>query len=56
MVRQRHVTRHWHVAPADQPRIRDGVMGGRHGRVVTMLGISPRLSGVTPQDTAKTPS
>jgi hypothetical protein len=24
---QRHLARHWHVAPADQPRIRDGVVG-----------------------------
>ena len=29
MVGQRHVARHRHVAPADQPRIRDGVVGGR---------------------------
>ena len=28
MVGQRHFTRHQHVAPADQPRIRDGMMGG----------------------------
>jgi hypothetical protein len=27
MVGQRHVTRHRHVAPADQPRIRDGMVG-----------------------------
>jgi hypothetical protein len=27
MVGQRHVARHWHVAPADQPRIREGVVG-----------------------------
>jgi hypothetical protein len=27
MVRQRHLTWHRHVAPADQPRIRDGVVG-----------------------------
>jgi hypothetical protein len=27
IVGQRHVTRHRHVAPADQPRIRDGVVG-----------------------------
>jgi hypothetical protein len=25
---QRHFTRHRHMAPTDQPRIRDGVMGG----------------------------
>ena len=28
MVGQRHVARHRHVAPADQPRIRDRMMGG----------------------------
>jgi hypothetical protein len=28
VVRQRHVPRHRHVAPANQPNIRDGVMGG----------------------------
>jgi hypothetical protein len=27
IVGQRHFTRHRHVAPADQPRIRDGVVG-----------------------------
>jgi hypothetical protein len=27
IVGQRHVTRHWHVPPADQPRIREGMMG-----------------------------
>jgi hypothetical protein len=27
MVGQRHIIRHRHVAPADQPRIRDGVVG-----------------------------
>jgi hypothetical protein len=27
MVGQRHFTRHRHVAPADQPRIRDGLVG-----------------------------
>jgi len=34
MVGQRHVARHRHVAPADQPYIRNGVMGGatRAGR------------------------
>jgi hypothetical protein len=35
MVGQRHVTQHRHVAPADQSCIRDGVMGTRHGRVMT---------------------
>ena len=28
VVGQRHVARHRHVAPADQPRIRDGMVGG----------------------------
>jgi hypothetical protein len=34
IVGQRHFARHRHVAPADQPRIRDGVVGGatRAGR------------------------
>jgi hypothetical protein len=27
MVRQRHVTRHRHVAPTDQPHIREGLVG-----------------------------
>jgi hypothetical protein len=31
VVRQRHVARHRHVAPADQPRIRDSVMAGAKG-------------------------
>jgi hypothetical protein len=35
MVGQRPLPRHWHVAHTDQPRIRDGVVGARHGRVVT---------------------
>ena len=29
IVGQRHVARHWHVAPADLPRLRDGMMGSR---------------------------
>ena len=29
VVGQRHVARQRHVAPTDQPDIRDGVMGGR---------------------------
>jgi hypothetical protein len=29
IVAQRYVARHRHGAPADQPHIRDGVMGGR---------------------------
>jgi hypothetical protein len=41
MVRQRHVTRQRHVAPGDPPRIRDGVLGARHGRVVTKVVRSP---------------
>jgi hypothetical protein len=31
MVRQRHVTRHRHVAPADQSRIREGLVGRAKG-------------------------
>jgi hypothetical protein len=38
---QRHLARHRHVAPADQPHIGDGVMGARHGRVVTSVVRSP---------------
>jgi hypothetical protein len=41
MVGQRHLTRHRHVAPADQPRIREGVGGARHGRVVTRTVLTP---------------
>jgi hypothetical protein len=41
MVRHRHFARPWHVAPADQPHIRDGVMGTRHGRAVTHAVRSP---------------
>jgi hypothetical protein len=41
VVGQRHVARHRHGAPADQPDIRDGVMGARHGRVVTKAVRSP---------------
>jgi hypothetical protein len=41
VVGQRHFTRHRHVAPADQPRVRDGVGGARHGRVVTDAVRSP---------------
>src|ERR1700757_1617644 len=41
MVGQRHVTRHRHAAPADQPRIRDGVVGARKGRVVPNAGGFP---------------
>jgi hypothetical protein len=31
VARQRHLARHRHVAPADQPDIRDGEMGGPKG-------------------------
>jgi hypothetical protein len=46
MVRQRHLARHWHVAHTDQPRIRDGVVGARHGRVVTNA-VSARVRTMT---------
>jgi hypothetical protein len=35
MVGQRHVARHRHMAPADQPRIRDGIVGRAKQGVVT---------------------
>jgi hypothetical protein len=35
VVGQRHLARHRHVAPTDQPHIRARVVGGRNGRVVT---------------------
>jgi hypothetical protein len=41
VVRQRHLARHRHVAPTDQPDIGDGVMGARNGRVVTRAVRSP---------------
>ena len=44
MVGQRHFTRHRHVAPADQPRIRDGMVRRATVRVVTnavRLPLSP---------------
>jgi hypothetical protein len=41
MVRQRHLARHGHVPPTDQSRIRDGLVGARHGRVVTTAVRSP---------------
>jgi hypothetical protein len=41
MVGERHLPRHRHVAPADHPRIRNGVVGARHGRVVTMAVRAP---------------
>jgi len=37
LVRPRHLARHRHVPPADQPRIRDGVMRG-----ATRAGGDPR--------------
>jgi hypothetical protein len=41
LVRQRHLARHLYMAPADQPDIRDGVMGVRHGRGGTKAMRSP---------------
>jgi hypothetical protein len=41
IVGQRHFARHRHVAPADQPRIREGVVGRAKGRVVTHAVWSP---------------
>ena len=41
VVGQRHFARHRHVAPADQARIRDGVVGRGTGRVVTHAVRSP---------------
>jgi hypothetical protein len=36
VVGQRDLARHRHVTPSDQPRIRDGLVGGeRNGRVMT---------------------
>jgi hypothetical protein len=35
VVRQRPLARQRHLAAADQPRIREGLVGARHGRVVT---------------------
>jgi hypothetical protein len=36
MVRQRHLARHRHLAPTDQPHIRNGLMqGARRGRMMT---------------------
>jgi hypothetical protein len=40
LVGQRHLARHRYVAPADQPDIRDGVMGG-----ATRAGRDPRRAG-----------
>jgi hypothetical protein len=47
MARPRHIARPRHVAPADQPDIRDGVMGARHGRVVT-TAVRPPVQAATP--------
>jgi hypothetical protein len=41
IVGQRHLARHRHVAPANQPRIREGVVGVRHGRGGTKTMRSP---------------
>jgi hypothetical protein len=42
IVRQRHLPRQRHVPPpADQSCIREGVVGARHGRVVTSAVRSP---------------
>jgi hypothetical protein len=41
VVGQRHLARQRHVASADQPHLGDGVMGARHGRVVTKAVRSP---------------
>jgi hypothetical protein len=35
VVRQRHLPQHQHVATADQPDIRNSMVGARHGRVVS---------------------
>jgi hypothetical protein len=40
-VLQRHLARQRHLAPADQPAIREGLIGARHGRVVTKVVRSP---------------
>src|SRR5262245_27793081 len=41
VVGQRHLARQRHLAAADEPHIRDGVVGARHGRVVTHAVRSP---------------
>jgi hypothetical protein len=41
VVGQPHFTRPRHAAPADQPYVRDGVVGARNGRVVTNAARSP---------------
>lgn len=56
VVREGPLTRPQHVAPSIKPTSEIVWFGARHTRVVTLVGISVRPSGVTPQDTAKTPS
>jgi hypothetical protein len=41
IVGQRDLARHRHLALTDQPHIRDGVVGARHGSVVMKAGRSP---------------
>jgi hypothetical protein len=41
VVREAPLTRPWHVAAADQPHVRDSVVGVRHGRAVTSAVRSP---------------
>ena len=41
MMGQRHLTRHRHLSATDQPHIRDGVVGGANGRVVTNVVRAP---------------
>jgi hypothetical protein len=58
MVGQRHVTRQRHVAPADQPRIRDGVVGratraGRDDRRAGEAGDARAAGGVDRCDQAR---
>jgi hypothetical protein len=40
-VAARPLARHRHVAATDQPHVRDGVMGGANGRVVTNVVRAP---------------
>jgi hypothetical protein len=42
-VGQRHLARHRHVSPTNQSCIRDGVVGARHGWVVTSAVRAPVL-------------
>jgi hypothetical protein len=41
MVCQRHLSRHRHLVPTDQHRMRDGLEGARHGRAVTKAVRAP---------------